>query len=149
MDLLSAYTEKPKSKTLRYIISGVALVLLIAAGLLYLSRYTTEKHTVARFMNAVVAGDSQRAYQIWRPHPSFSYQDFIGFWGPNGYYSPIKSYQIVNAEAPPKSSGVVVVVEISGYIPFPKPRETVKFAQNREVEIWVERSDQSLSFPPP
>src|ERR1039458_8710554 len=49
MDLLSAYTEKPKSKTLRYIISGVALVLLIAAGLLYLSRYTTEKHTVARF----------------------------------------------------------------------------------------------------
>ena len=45
-------------------------------------------------MNAVVAGDTQQAYQIWHPHPSFTYQDFIGFWGPNGYYSPIKSYRI-------------------------------------------------------
>src|ERR1017187_6288865 len=65
VDLLHAGAEEPKSKALRYIISGVALVLLIAAGLAYLLRYTTEKHTVARFMNAVVAGDSQRAYQIW------------------------------------------------------------------------------------
>ena len=155
MDLLNAGAEEPQSKTLRYIISGVALVLLIAAGLLYLLRYTTEKHTVARFMNAVVAGDTQQAYQIWHPHPSFSYQDFIGYWGPNGYYSPIKSYRIESAEMPPKGgsgvvvSGVVVVVEVSGYNPFPKPEETVKFAQNREVDIWVERSDQSLSFPPP
>ena len=150
VDLLHAGAEEPKSKALRYIISGVALVLLIAAGLAYLLRYTTEKHTVARFMNAVVAGDSQRAYQIWHPHPSFSYQDFLGFWGPKGYYSPIKSYRIERAEMPPKGgSGVVVAIEVSGYNPFPKPEETVKFAQNREVEIWVERSDQSLSFPPP
>jgi hypothetical protein len=41
------------------------------------------------------------------------------------------------------------VVEISAYDPFPKPEETVKSAQNREVQLWVERSDQSLSFPPP
>jgi hypothetical protein len=40
-------------------------------------------------------------------------------------------------------------VEVSGYEPFPTPQETIKFAQNREVSIWVEKSDQSLSFPPP
>ncbi len=99
------------------------------------------------FMDAVVAGDSQQAYQIWHPHPGFSYEDFISFWGPKGYYSPIKSYRIETAEVPPKGgSGVVVVVEISAYDPFPKPEETIKFAQNREVEFWVERSDQSLEF---
>jgi hypothetical protein len=148
--LLDSGAEEPKSKALRYVISGVALVLLIAAGLFYLLRYTTEKHTVERFMDAVVAGDSQKAYEIWHPHPGFSLQDFVSFWGPNGYYSPIKSYRIETAEVPPKGgSGVVVVVEISGYSPFPKAEDAVKFAQNREVELWVERSDQSLSFPPP
>jgi len=148
--ILDTGAEEPKSKALRYVISGIALVLLIAAGLWYLLRYTTEKHTVERFMDAVVVGDSQQAYQIWHPHSNFSYQDFIGFWGPNGYYSPIKSYRIETAEVPPKGgSGVVVVIEISGYSPFPKPEETIKFAQNREVQLWVERSDQSLSFPPP
>lgn len=150
VDLLSSSAEEPKSKALRYVISAVALLLLMAGGLWYLLRYTTEKHTVERFMNAVVAGDSQQAYQIWRPHPGFSLQDFVSFWGPNGYYSPIKSYRIETAEVPPKGgSGVVVVIEISAYTPFPKPEETVKSAQNREVELWVERSDQSLSFPPP
>jgi hypothetical protein len=148
--LLDYGAEEPKSKALRYVISGVALALLIAGALWYFLRYTPEKHTVERFMNAVAAGQMQQAYQIWHPHPNFSYQDFLSFWGPDGYYSPIKSYRIETAEVPPKGgSGVVVVVEISGYDPFPKAEETIKFAQNREVQLWVERSDLSLSFPPP
>ena len=148
--LLDTGAEEPKSKALRYVISAVAFVLLVGAGSWYFLRYTPEKRTVVRFMNAIAAGDTQQAYQIWHPHPNFSYQDFLSFWGPNGYYSPIKSYQIESAAEPPKGgSGVVVTVEISEYDPFPKAEETVKSAQNREVRLWVERSDQSLSFPPP
>src|SRR3981081_718829 len=75
---------------------------------------------------------------------------FSRFWEAKGFYSPIKSCRIESAEVPPKGgSGVVVVLELSGYSPFPKPEETVKFGQNHEVMLWVERSDQSLSFPPP
>lgn len=148
--ILDSGAEEPKSKALRYVISAVALVLLIAGGVWYLLRYAPEKRTVGHFMDAVVAGNLQRAYQIWHPRPNFSYPDFVSFWGPDGLYSPMKSYRIESAEVPPKGgSGVVVVVEVSGYTPFPKPEETVKFAQNREIELWVERSDQSLSFPPP
>ena len=148
--ILDSGTEEPKSKALRYVISGVALVLLMAGGLWYTMRYNTEKRTVERFMSAVVAGDSQQAYQIWHPHPNFSYQDFVSFWGPNGYYSPMKTYRIVAAQVPPKGgSGVVVVVELSGYDPFPNPEDKIKYGQNREVRLWVERSDQSMSFPPP
>src|SRR5579863_3896777 len=150
MGLLDAGAEEPKSKALRYVISGVVLVLLLGASMWYFLRYTPEKHTVERFMQAVISGDSQQAYQIWHPHASFSYQDFLSFWGPNGYYSPIKSYRIESAEVPPKGgSGVVITLELSAYDPFPKPEDGVKFAQNREVQLWVERSDQSLSFPPP
>jgi hypothetical protein len=148
--ILDSGAEEPKSKALRYVISGVALAAMIAGALWYFLRFAPEKHTVERFMNAVVAGDSQQAYKIWRPNPSFTYQDFLAFWGPKGYYSPIKSFRIESAEVPPKGgSGVVVVVELSAYSPFPKPEESVKFAQNQEARLWVERSDQSLSFPPP
>jgi hypothetical protein len=148
--ILDSGAEEPKSKALRYAISGVALVLLIAAGIWYLLRFSPEKHTVNRFMAAVIAGDTQKACDIWHSHPNFTCKDFAGFWGPNGYYSPIKSFRIESAEVPPNGgSGVVITLEISGYDPFPKPEDAVKFGQNREVQIWVERSDQSLSFPPP
>jgi hypothetical protein len=150
MGLLDAGAEEPHSKALRYVVSGVALALLLGASLWYFLRYSTEKRTVDRFMHAVVAGDTRQAYQIWHPHPGFSYEDFLSFWGPNGYYSPIKTYRLESAEVPPKGgTGVVIVVEISAYDPFPKAEETVKSGQNREVQLWVERSDQSLSFPPP
>jgi hypothetical protein len=150
MGLLDAGAEEPKSKALRYVISGVVLALLIAGAIWFLLRYTTEKHTATRFMNAVVAGDTQQAYQIWHPHAGFSYQDFLSFWGPSGYYSPIKSYRIETAEVPPKGgTGVVVVIELSEYDTFPKAEETIKSARNREVQLWIERSDQSMSFPPP
>ena len=148
--ILDYGAEEPKSKALRYVISGIALVLFIAASMWYFLRFSSEKRTIAHFMDAVIAGETQKACDIWHTHRGFNCQDFVSFWGPNGYYSPIKSYRIESAEVPPKGgSGVVVTVEISGYQPFPKSEETIKFAQNREVQIWVERSDQSLSFPPP
>jgi len=150
MGLLDAGAEEPKSKALRYVISGVALAILLGVGIWYPLRYTAEKRTVDRFLHAVAVDDSQQAYQIWKPHASFSYQDFLSFWGPKGYYSPIKSYRIEAAEVPPKGgTGVVVTVELSEYDTFPKAEETIKTARLREVQLWVERSDQSMSFPPP
>jgi hypothetical protein len=150
MGLLDAGAEEPRSKALRYGISGAALAIFLGAAIWFFFRYTTEKHTVENFMDAVVAGNSQQAYQIWHPHPNFSFQDFQSFWGPTGYYSPIKSYRIESAEVPPKGgTGVVVVVELSEYDKFPKDDEKIKAARLREVQLWVERSDQSMSFPPP
>ena len=71
MGLLDAGAEEPRSKALRYVISGVALALLIAASIWFFLRYTTEKHTVEHFMHAIVVGDTQQAYKIWHPHASF------------------------------------------------------------------------------
>jgi len=150
LGLLDSTSEEPKSKKLRYAVSGIALAAMIAGALWYTLRFTPEKHTVDRFMDALLAGNTQQAYQIWHPHPNFTYQDFLGFWGENGYYSPIKSYRLLDAGLPPKGgSGVIVILELSAYSPFPPPEDRIKTAQIREVQLWVERSDQSLSFPPP
>ena len=150
MGLLDA-SEEPNSKLLRYAVTAVAFVILVSFGAWYswyLFFFMPERHTVDHFMSAVVGGDLQKAYQIWNPHgTSYSFQDFTSDWGAKGYYSPLKSYRIENANQPNNGSGVIVVVEISPFQPFPPPNDP-QSGRNREVSIWVERSDQSLSFPP-
>jgi len=134
--LLDAKEEKPRSKTLRYSVSGVALVILLSFGTWYFFlRFLSEKRTVAGFMDAVVAEKFEAAYQIWNPH------------GVTGFYGPIKSYHVYSARSPGGASGTVVVVEVSPEPIFPAQQDP-KSSRNRVVSIWVEGKDLSLSFPP-
>ena len=141
--------EEPDSKRLRYAVSGVALVILVSFGIwFFFLRFISEKHTIEHFMDAVVAQDYQRAFQIWKSHGSYTYQDFLADWGLNGYYGPIKSYRIESESLPPNGgSGVIVVVEVSPTQPFPGNNDP-QSGRNKEIRLWVERSDQSISFPP-
>ncbi len=140
--------EQAQSKARRLIFAAVAL--LAAAILLawYLLRYTPEKHAAERFFDALVAGDTARAYQLWKPAPSYKMEDFLADWGPNGYYGPVKSYRIVSASSRAGASGVDVVLEVSPYAPFPAPEDVEKSRRTRRVRLWVESKDKSLSFPP-
>lgn len=155
MDLLDSGSEEPKSKLRRYVITAVALAVLVALSLGYTFRFHTEKKTVDSFFQTLARGDTREAYRIWKPHGSYTFQDFLEDWGPAGYYGPVKSYRIVTAEQvkSPKwtqggASGVVVVVEVSPDSPFPQDSEKEKVHRIKEVKIWVERKDQSLSYPP-
>ena len=91
MGLLDA-SEEPKSKLLRYAVSGVALVILVSFGIWYgwfLFFFEPERHTVEHFMNAVVAGNLPLAYQIWKPHgTSYNFQEFHGGLGSDGLLRP-------------------------------------------------------------
>lgn len=146
--LLDTTSEEPNSKRLRYAVSGVALVILVAFGIwFFFLRFISEKHTVEHFMDAVVAQDYQKGFQIWKSRGSYTYQDFLADWRLDGYYGPIKSYRIESASLPPNGgSGVVVVVEVSPFQPFPDDHDPHS-GRNKEIRLWVERSDQSLSFP--
>ena len=44
--------------------------------------------------------------------------------------------------------GIIVVVEVSPYQPFPDDSDVAKSRRTREVRIWVETRDKSLGFPP-
>jgi hypothetical protein len=146
--LFDETSEEPNSKRLRYAVSGVALVILVSFGIwFFFLRFISEKHTIEHFMDAVVAQDYQHAFQIWKSHGSYTFQDFMADWGLDGYYGPVKSYRIESAAQPPNGgSGVVVVVEVSPFQPFPDGSDPHS-SRNREIRLWVERSDQSLSFP--
>lgn len=148
MGLFDGSSEEPQSKIRRYLITGVVLALLLGAGVRYVLRYHAEKKTVARFLDTVVRGDLQAAYRIWQPKPTYTFQDFLEDWGPQGFYGPVQSYRIAAAQRPRGGSGVIVVVELSPLRTFPAEQDDEGNRQMKEVRIWVEGRDQSLSFPP-
>ena len=63
-------------------------------------RYYPEKRAAEHFFDALVAGDANTAYQIWKPGASYEMKDFLADWGPEGYYGPVKSYKIMKVTPP-------------------------------------------------
>jgi hypothetical protein len=145
--LLDATELRPPSKWKRRLIMAAVFIALGGTGLWWVLRYHTEKVTVYHFLSAVVAGDMQRAYQIWKPAPTYSFKDFLEDWGPDGYYGPVKSFNVKDTERPKEAPGVIVIVQISPYQPFPEKDDVVKQARTKEVRLRVEFKDESLSFP--
>lgn len=124
-------------------------VLIVSAIVLYFGfRYFPEKETADHFFGAVVAGDMNKAYELWKPSESYKMKDFVADWGPNGYYGPIKSYKIVSASSPKDASGVILVVAVSPYSPMPGVNEAEKSSKTRFVDVWVDKNTKGFSFPP-
>jgi len=145
--LLDAKPDHPPSKLKRRLIMAAVFIALGSAGLWWVLRYHTEKVTIYHFLSAVTAGDMQRAYQIWKPAPSYTYDRFLEDWGPNGYYSPAKSFNVKDTDHPSGCTCVDIIVQLSPYQPFPEKDDFVKQAKTKEFKLRVEYKDQSISFP--
>ena len=148
MGILDSSSEEPKSKLRRWLLTGTIFVLLMCLGLWWIFRFHSEKKTVEEFLHAVIAQDMQKAYQIWRPGPSYTMADFVEDWGASGYYGPVKSYQIETAQKGSGASGVIIVVELSPFETFPDKDDKVKNYRTKEVRLWVESKDLSMGFAP-
>jgi hypothetical protein len=152
LGLLDSTDEHPQSRLRRYIITVVAFCVLVGLELYIVPwnlRFHQEKKTVREFLAAVVSGNMQAAYQIWKPQPSYSFKDFMDDWGPEGYYGPVKSYHYERADRPKGGgTGVIVTFEVNPYDPFPAENDEIKQSKTKEVRVWVEFKDQSMSYPP-
>lgn len=125
-----------------------ALVFVILVVLFFTFRYYPEKRAAQHFFDALVAGNTDLAYQLWKPGPSYTMKDFLADWGPQGYYGPVKSYNILRANSPLGANAVAVRVAISPFSPMPDASDAEKSRKTKVVSIWVLISDKSLSFPP-
>jgi hypothetical protein len=145
--LMHPPVDKPhKSHAMAITLGAVALVLALV---LYFSfRYYPEKKATTHFFDAVVAGDTDKAYGLWKASANYKMNDFLADWGPQGYYGPVKSYKILSAKAPSDSASIEVIVAISPFSPFPDASDADKSRKTKDVTLWVQRSDKSFSFPP-
>jgi len=147
MTLLDPPAEKPeKSRAMAFTIAALVLVAIVV--LWFNFRYYPEKKAAEHFFDALVAGDTARAYQLWKPSPSYAMKDFLADWGPDGYYGPVKSYKILRASSPIGANAVAVRVAISPFSPMPDASEIEKSRKTKVVSVWVLISDKSFSFPP-
>jgi len=147
MTLLDPPAEKPeKSRAMAFTIAALVLVAIVV--LWFTFRYYPEKKAAEHFFDALVASDTARAYQLWKPSPSYAMKDFLADWGPEGYYGPVKSYKILRASSPIGANAIAVRVAISPFSPMPDPSEIEKSRKTKVVSVWVLISDKSFSFPP-
>src|SRR5271155_5615603 len=135
--LLNVPAEKP-DKSRAMIFTVVALLSVAVLGLYFAVRYYPEKHATETFFNALVAGDTAKAYEIWKPGASYQMKDFLADWGPDGYYGPVKSFRIEKAEARRSASGVVITVSVSPFVPIPESSDAARSQKTRVVNVWVE-----------
>jgi hypothetical protein len=147
LSLMDGDPGPPPSKLPRYIVLGGAVLAVIAIAAFFTLRFHTEKATVRLFLSQDAAGDFQAAYHTWKPGSSYGFEDFLRDWGPKGEYGPVKSFELREAHRPPDASGVVVTVDLSPYSPFPEPSDP-KSRDTKGVRLWVESSDQSISYAP-
>jgi hypothetical protein len=147
MSLLEPPVEKPqKSRVMTFTIAALAFTLAVV--LWFTFRYYPEKKAAANFFDALVAGDTNKAYDLWKPSASYKQSDFLADWGPGGYYGPVKSYKVMGAKAPKKSDSIEVDVAISPFSPMPDASDGEKSRKTRLVPLWILPSDKSISFPP-
>jgi len=147
MSLLEPPVEKPQ-KSRVMVFTATALVFTAAVVLWFTFRYYPEKKATAQFFDALVAGDTNRAYSLWQPSPSYRMSDFLADWGNDGYYGPVKSYKIMGARAPRDGSSIEVNIAISPFNPMPDASDGEKSRKTKVVTLWVLPRDKSLSFPP-
>ena len=137
--------EHNKSRVMAF--TAVAVVAVLAVVLWFVFRYYPEKKVTEQFFDALVAGNTDQAYQLWKPTPSYRKDDFLADWGPTGYYGPVKSYKILRAKAPKDSTSVAVSIAISRFAPMPTEADA-NSAKTKTVTLWITPSDKSFSFPP-
>jgi hypothetical protein len=152
--LFDTLEQKPQSKARRHFFTAIGVIVTIVVFfaafptyLWYPIAYYRESNTVRHFMNEIIAGNLQQAYQDWHPAPSYSFKDFLDDWGPNGYYGPVKSYRIGRPEHIKNGSAADIPVAVSPYDPFPSDGDMAKQNGTKVVHIWVDKTDHSLSFP--
>jgi hypothetical protein len=147
MTLLDAPAENPqKSRAMAFTVAALAFVAIV---LLYFGfRYYPEKRAAEHFFDALVAGDTGTAYQLWKPGTSYGMKDFMADWGPEGYYGPVKSYKILKVNSPVGANAIAVRVALSPFSPMPDISDAEKSRKTRVLSVWVLTADKAFSFPP-
>jgi hypothetical protein len=137
-----------KPRALAFTVAACTIIAIIAVW--FWLRFYPEKKAAETFFDAVVAGDMNRAYQLWQPSPSYRLKDFVDDWGPTGYYGPVKSYRIIKSRYPPGpgTSTVEIHVEISPFSPLPDANDE-KSQKTKVVSLWIDTKSKSLSVAPP
>jgi hypothetical protein len=147
MTLLDAKEYDPtRSRRRIVIITGIAIVILVLAGLTWFLRYWPEEHVVNKFFTALQKQDYEAAYGIWMHDPQwkehqaqyerYPYKEFYTDWGLGGEWGKINTYDIFWSGNCPKQPGSGIVVDV------------VVNKRTEHAQVYVNKEDKTLGFVP-
>jgi hypothetical protein len=135
--------ERARKRKMQIISAITLLVIVLAVGWWF--RYWPDERIVGHFFDALQKQDYKSAYGLWmhdpqweqhpEEHARYPFNDFYRDWGPGGEWGLIKTQKVYGASTcPGGGSGVVVDVIVND--------------RAEHAQVWVEKSDHTLSFPP-
>jgi len=105
-----------------------------------------EKKAYRDFFGRLVAVDTNKASELWKPRHVYRMSDFAADWGPGGYYGPVKRLQNHEPKAPKQSNSIEVHVALSPFSPCLDQSDAEKSSKNPRRDPLGLPSDKSLSF---
>ncbi len=128
--LLDAQPPKPPRKIGRYILLALCLIIVGGVSFAIFHNYPEEK-AVSRFLTTLEQGQFQKAYQLWQPSPSYTFNDFLRGWGEQGDYGKIREFKIIRSKSK-GSNTVIVTVRINNVDP--------------PIDLLVDRKSKGLAY---
>lgn len=133
MTLLDAQPPKPRSVFVRYLRLIIIMVVIAGLGMTFFLWDYPEQRAVSRFLTALEQGNYQEAYRLWQPAQTYTYDNFLHDWGPQGDYGKIRNFEILGSRSKGQTS-VIVTVRINN--------------QDPPLDISVDRQTQGLAYSP-
>jgi len=135
--------EKERRKKVRIISAVVVVLLALFFGWWF--RYWPYEHVAGQFFDQLQKQDFKAAYGTWmrdpdwqqhpEKHSRYPFNEFYLDWGPGSEWGTIKTQKVFGASAcPGGGTGVVVDVVVND--------------RAEHAQVWVEKSDKTMSFPP-
>jgi hypothetical protein len=142
MPLMAAYLDnygagEERRNKIVFRIVAIALTLVVLGSFFwYIFRNHHEEGVVKSFLAAVRRGDFQTGYTLWgctsqHPCSGYSYDTFVGDWGPKGDAPDPNVLGLTDSES--CGDGVLLTLAVN-------PTRTEK--------LWVSRGSDSISFAP-
>ena len=136
--LLDAKPPKPPGKIRRYV--PLPVLILLVLMVLGLGGFFTfhfwnfrQERAVSTFLTTLEEGNFQKAYELWQPVSSYTYQDFLHGWGEQGDYGKIRKFEILGSKS--KGPSVVVTIRVNDVDP--------------PLDLVVDTKKLGLSYAPP
>ena len=130
MTLLDATPPNPPLRIGRYILIGLAVVVVAAVSYAVLHN-VPEERAISLFLSTLEQGNYQEAYKLWQPNSTYTYDDFLHDWGEHGDYGKIRIFKILGSRSQ-GSKTVIVTVTINNEEP--------------PLDLLVDRRTKSLSY---
>ena len=137
LDTYGAGEEQRNRIILRSVVSAI-VVIVIAALSWYLLKNHHQESVVKTFLAAIRGGDYQGAYRDWgcgsaKPCSGYAFDKFQADWGPAAKDGAPDAAALHITDSETCNTGVLLTVAVNA---------------SREEKLWVDKSNDAISFAP-